>query len=327
MIPNQWYVVLEASEVRRDRPLAVTRLGESLAFWRTSTGEIACVRARCPHRGASLARGAVRDGDLVCPFHGFRFDASGHCTAVPCNGRAQPPSRAIRASALRAAEANGFVYVWSGDADPGDERPRFFDDIEPDMPFASGHETWQTHYARVVENQLDVAHLPFVHRNTIGRGGRTLVDGPLVEWLGEDRFRVYVQNRVDDGSMPLRPEEMRRPNVPFHLEFVFPNLWQNHISDSTRIVAAFVPIDDETSALYLRYYMRLPLPPALARLLCRLAMPANTYVARQDKRVVQSQVPLRPALRGGEKLVQADRPIVAYRQRREELRQAATETR
>lgn len=323
MIPNQWYVVLEAHEIPRGAPLSVRRFGKPLAFWRQQDGTIGCVESRCPHRGASLAAGAVHGDDIACPFHGFRFDADGRCTLVPCAGKAQQPSREIRARPVSVRVANGYVYAWLGEGPPTDHPPPFFDDIRPDMPWASASERWRAHYARVVENQLDVAHLPFVHGSTIGRGGRTLVDGPLVEWLDPNRFRVYVQNRRDDGGRPLPVAEMRRPESPFHLEFAFPNLWQNHISERTRIVAAFVPVDDATTDLYLRFYQRLPLPGRLARLACRLAMPANLVVARQDKRVVETQVPVRPVLRSGEKLVAADGPIVAYRRRREELQALA----
>jgi hypothetical protein len=50
-----------------------------------------------------------------------------------------------------------------------------------------------------------------------------------------------------------------------------------------------------------------------------LAMPFNLIVAHQDRRVVQTQRPKPSAYRSSEKLFQADGPIVAYRQRRQEL--------
>lgn len=45
----------------------------------------------------------------------------------------------------------------------------------------------------------------------------------------------------------------------------------------------------------------------------------DTVILGQDKRVVLTQQPKKTALDMGEKLFQADRPIVAYRQRRKEL--------
>ena len=46
---------------------------------------------------------------------------------------------------------------------------------------------------------MDVVHLPFVHHNTIGKGGKTVVNGPVVKWE-EDKLTWYVQNVVDDGK-------------------------------------------------------------------------------------------------------------------------------
>jgi nitrite reductase (NADH) small subunit/3-phenylpropionate/trans-cinnamate dioxygenase ferredoxin subunit len=37
-------------------------------------GRLVAIDDRCPHQGASLARGYVLDGCIVCPWHGSRFD-------------------------------------------------------------------------------------------------------------------------------------------------------------------------------------------------------------------------------------------------------------
>jgi hypothetical protein len=50
-------------------------------------------------------------------------------------------------------------------------------------------------------------------------------------------------------------------------------------------------------------------------------MPFNRFVAHQDRRVVETQVPKPSALQMGEQLVQGDRPVVEYRRRRHELLQ------
>lgn len=56
MVPNQWYIVLDSSQVK-DRPVGVTRLGEKLVFWRDSSGQVSCFRDRCVHRGVELSEG------------------------------------------------------------------------------------------------------------------------------------------------------------------------------------------------------------------------------------------------------------------------------
>jgi len=135
---------------------------------------------------------------------------------------------------------------------------------------------------------------------------------------------VYVYNEVDRGQKPLKPEEIPAPHGPFRLAFLFPNLWQNHISEDVRIVAAFVPVDDEHTLLYLRFYQKFVRVPLLRELLNALAMPFNLYVAHQDRRVVTTQRPKPSALKMGEKLIQGDAPIVAYRTRRQALLEMAT---
>jgi len=40
------------------------------------------------------------------------------------------------------------------------------------------------------------------------------------------------------------------------LEFIFPYLWQNHNSENVRIQAAFIPMVEEHSNRYLRFYQK-----------------------------------------------------------------------
>ncbi len=325
MIPNQWYVVLSSKQVGR-RPAGVTRMGEKLVFWRDAQGRVACVRDLCVHRGAQLSKGKVAEsGHLECPFHGFQYDASGRVVRIPANGRAAPVPERFRGQAYPAHEAHGFVWIWWGTTPPDPlAPPRFFEDLTEGWSYGEAIDPWATHYTRGIENQLDVVHLPFVHYNTIGRGGRALVDGPVVVWQDEDRFVFYVYNRVDDGTPPRRPEEIRPdPAQDFRLGFIFPNLWQNYISDDVRVAAAFVPVDDGHMLLYLRFYQRFLRAPLVRDVVNRLAMPFNLYIAHQDRRIVETQLPRRVEIQMGEKLIQGDRPIVAYRKRRAELLEEA----
>ncbi len=323
MISDQWYVVMDSSQVK-DRPVGVTRMGEKLVFWRDNTGRVRCLRDKCVHRGVQLSMGKVIGGRLQCPFHGFEYDASGRVQLIPANGKnASVPDR-FRVHSYPTHEAHDFIWIWWGENPPDDlQPPRFFDNLDDSFSYGRIYDHWDAHYSRVVENQLDVVHLPFVHHNTIGRGGRAVVDGPLVEWDGDDKFYVYVFNRVDDGTPPRKPEELTRPETEFRLEFIFPNLWQNHISSQTRIVAAFVPVDEAHTILYLGFYQNLVRARLLRDIVNWLAMPFNRLVAHQDRRVVVTQRPKRSELNIGEKLIQGDRPIVEYRRRRRQLMEEA----
>jgi phenylpropionate dioxygenase-like ring-hydroxylating dioxygenase large terminal subunit len=322
MIPDQWYVVLESREVERGRLLGVTRMGERLLFARDRAGKAFCLRDRCAHRGAALSAGTHAGDAVACPFHGFRYDATGRGVLIPANGKNTEVPERFHVHAYPVYEAHGWLWIWWGERPPARmPAPRYFEDLEG-FPWASAVDPWDAHYSRVIENQLDVVHLPFVHAATIGRGNRTLVSGPVVEWRGSDRFLVRVFNEVDTGQQPRKPAEIAPPYPAFHLDFIFPNLWQNWIAEKVRVGAAFVPVDAEHTLLYLRFYQKF-LPGPLGKFVARLAMPANLRIAHQDRRVVQTQQPKPSGLAIGENLVQGDGPIVEYRRRRQALMDAA----
>jgi len=96
MIRNQWYIILESSEVKQGKPVGVTRMGEKLVLWRDAEGKVVCMKDQCPHRGVALSCGKLIDGLIECPFHGFQFDGSGRCTLIPANGRNAPVPRRFR---------------------------------------------------------------------------------------------------------------------------------------------------------------------------------------------------------------------------------------
>lgn len=318
MIGNRWYVILDSGEVRPGRVIRVRRLGQDLAVWRTAAGELGCVVDRCIHRGASLAAGRVVGEHVQCPFHGLEFDSGGRCRCIPANGRAAeiPERFDVQPQPLR--EAHGFVWLWFG-AVP-DELPTlpFFDDLPDDFSWAGFADDWPVHYTRAIENQLDVAHLPFVHRTTIGRGGATVVDGPGVEVEGDD-IEFWVRNRTDDGTAAALPDELPRDAARVSLRFRFPHLWENRISDKVRVFVAFVPVDGNNSRLYMRFYQRFLRVPLIGPLVTWLGMLFSVVILRQDKRVVVTQRPIRTELRMGEQLISADRPIAEYRKGRERL--------
>ncbi|MDA8425497.1 MAG: aromatic ring-hydroxylating dioxygenase subunit alpha [Treponema sp.] len=319
MIMNQWYVILDSRQLGRGRPLGVLRLGERLVLWRDSRGAAHCIADRCAHRGAALSAGELIGDQVRCPFHGIRFDGEGRAVLIPANGAAAalPPNFSLRSYPVH--EARGLIWIFWGEGEAGDP-PSFFEDLGPEFSYSGWIDHWACHYTRCIENQLDVVHLPFVHRTTIGRGNATVVHGPRVEWKGGDLY-VGMRNEVEKGQTPLKPEEMPALDLRrFHLQFRMPQLWQNWIGERLRIFIAFVPVDDRNTLLYLRFYqsfVRLPLLRGLVNLAGKLQ---SIVIARQDKRVVLTQEPRRSELKMGENLIQGDLPILEYRKRRAALK-------
>lgn len=318
MIPNQWYVILESTELK-SAPITVTRLGEKMAAWRDSQGHPHVVADQCPHRGASLGQGRVMGGCIQCPFHGFEYDSTGRCTLIPANGRTAEPPRAMHAHAYPTREAHAYIWIWWGEQRESYPELPWFTDLDESYSFASLHDHWPVHYTRGIENQLDVVHLPFVHATTIGRGNRALVEGPVARLVDEE-LDVWVYNKLDDGNPPRRANELPEPARPPSLRFIFPNNWMNNISPDFRITVSFVPVDDGNTLFYLRNWVRKGAIPGLAKLAAWLALPSDRVILNQDKRVVIRQRPIKGELKMGEVLIPGDGPIILYRKHRDELK-------
>jgi phenylpropionate dioxygenase-like ring-hydroxylating dioxygenase large terminal subunit len=185
VIPNQWYAILPSKSVKKARIVGVKRLSLDLALFRGADGTLGCVTDRCSHRGAALSGGKMAGNCVRCPFHGLQFDAGGRCAFIPANGKASAEDISrFNVKSWPVKERSGIIYLWYGDADKINGEPPFFgEDIDRSWCYSEFSDHWNSHYSRCIENQLDVIHLPFVHHNTIGRGNKTLVNGPKIEFV------------------------------------------------------------------------------------------------------------------------------------------------
>jgi phenylpropionate dioxygenase-like ring-hydroxylating dioxygenase large terminal subunit len=324
MIPNQWYAILESNEVKKGKIIGVTRMGKKMVAWRAPTGQVTVMSDLCPHRGVALSAGKLTGDCIQCPFHGFEYDHSGDCRFIPANGKNTQPPKAMHVKTYPTREAHDIIFIWWGEPRAEKDYPPlpWFPNIGADMVYSTIRDHWANHYARAIENQLDVVHLPFVHHNTIGRGNNSLVNGPVAKEIkiapGSYRIDLWVDNQNDQGQKPIKPSDMPDPPRRPLIQFIVPNLWQNWLSNDFLVFLIFAPIDDENTMMYLRQYHKVHFP--VARQLTEwLGGLGNLYILRQDKRVVITQRPPRPDLDTGEILISGDYPIVLYRKRRRAL--------
>lgn len=323
MIKNQWYAVLASKDVKKEQVTGVKRCGLDLAFFRDSRGELHCVQEKCAHRGASLGKGTVKNNCIKCPFHGIEYKGDGSCEFIPSEGLAAERNfDRFHLKHYPVREYNDIIYLWYGEGKPEGE-PDYFKEVT-DMVYYEISVKWPVDYSRIIENQLDVSHLPFVHYNTIGRGHKTLVNGPKIVWLDDNTLRTSADNEVDHGQEKAGPEGAKIKET--NLTFKFPNQWLNTISPKKLyIFAYFVPIDDENARINLRFYDRFTGIGFLDKFFALIGSVGNRVVQNQDRRVVRTQVPKKTGLGIGENLVQADRPIMEYRKRRAELQREGEE--
>src|SRR5688572_13131404 len=80
--PASWYFFGAASELRHG-PCSREILGKRLVAFRTASGSLTVMEARCAHLGTDLGAGRVVEETLECPFHNWRYGTDGRCVRIP----------------------------------------------------------------------------------------------------------------------------------------------------------------------------------------------------------------------------------------------------
>src|ERR1700712_781634 len=108
-LAQQWYVACRSSQLG-SRPLARTVMDVPLALFRTSAGP-AAVLDRCPHRNVALSVGRCVGDTLECRYHGWTFDGTGRCVAIPGLARdgVLGPRHAV--TSFAALDHRGWIWV------------------------------------------------------------------------------------------------------------------------------------------------------------------------------------------------------------------------
>lgn len=175
MLINLWYVAEWSDKVTTD-PVRVKMLGQQFVLFRDQTGTVRCLADTCLHRGGSLSKGWVTDGNVTCPYHGWQYDGTGKCVAIPSEGESCKIPDKARVDSYPTEERYGMVWVFLGDLEDVERYPipPFREYDHPDWRIVSSEWTWQADAGRVLENGIDIAHASFVHgmfgyQHTAGR--------------------------------------------------------------------------------------------------------------------------------------------------------------
>ncbi len=163
---NTWYVACTPDEIA-DKPLGRRICGENIVFYRAEGDRVAALQNFCPHRGAPLSLGFVRDGKLVCGYHGLVMGSDGKCVAMP--GQRVGGFPAIRSYPV--VERYGFIWIWPGDPDKADpaEIPELVWGDNPEWAFGGGLYHVKSDYRLMIDNLMDLTHETYVHAGSIGQ--------------------------------------------------------------------------------------------------------------------------------------------------------------
>lgn len=167
---NAWYHAAWRHEVGA-QPLPRTLLNQEVVLFRDSDGRACALEDRCCHRATPLRLGEVVPQGLQCGYHGLVFNGAGDCVLIPGQGKI-PRNAKVRSYPI--LERQEIVWIWMGDpelADPGK--------LHVDFPWNDDHENWphihdmyeiDCNFMLLIDNLMDLTHIPYIHRNTIGGG-------------------------------------------------------------------------------------------------------------------------------------------------------------
>ena len=167
-IRNAWYVAAWADEII-DRPVGRRILDEPVVVYRDAATKTATALADfCCHRGAPLSAGRCVANGIECGYHGMIYGADGVCSHIP--GQVHIPAKA-RTRSYPLVEKDGCLWIWMGDPAAADASTIF------DYPIHNDGVHWPHKHTMypiagssmlVIDNLMDVTHLPYVHPSTIG---------------------------------------------------------------------------------------------------------------------------------------------------------------
>lgn len=310
ILAQYWYPVARADEVQ-DKPVPVKLLDMKLVLYR-SEGKVVIARDLCFHRGAPLSKGWVENGEIVCPYHGFRYNCEGKCTAVPAHPSSKISPK-LKLIVYPAVERYGLIWTCLGGAPeqipsfPAWDDPDYINILIPSFDIAGSS-------GRQMEGFLDVSHFAYVHTATFGDRNNTEVpqykvwregDTELVAeyWSTVSNYGKGQENPAPDGFMWLREFRVFAPFAA-SLTVYFPDEGRLKILNcaspvSARYTRLFCPISRN-------FDKSAPVEDTIK---------FNLQVFQEDAEMVESQTPEDlPLDLQAEAHIPADRTSIAYRQ-------------
>ena len=310
-LPEHWTPVISAKRLNKKGILAVQLDGIPLVFFRDRSGKVCALIDQCPHRSAKLSGGKLTiEGYIQCPFHGWQYDGEGKCTHIALNNGS--PLSSVQALSLPCQQLGGLLWVYTATNPTNVPLLQAPESLSSANWFGTITERqWDTHWSRATQTMLDVAHIPYVHRRTIGfafgRALGTAKNPHLVTKITqgtEDAFRLDWQ---------IKDEQSSKSADAGWLEFLPPNgitlpIPTNSVDKHSLLHIWCVPIEANKSRMIVVSRRNFgQFNPLLS--LFNLLTP---IILAEDRRIMDTVWPSEVPPIGVEVLMPSDAPTIAF---------------
>jgi renierapurpurin 18,18'-hydroxylase len=263
--PNHWYAVGWAKALLPGAVMSVTVWKEAIALYRDSQGQVYALEDACPHRGVALHKGQVQGCHLVCPYHGWAFDAEGRCVNIPYLSDEQKlPTSKARSYPVQ--EKYGILWIFPGEPELATQIPVIdipeYGRSDLLMIPITGH--FKAHFSICNENALDVFH-GFLHQGLQG-----WFDPVLTQLKETAEGLKAVYNVSYKGwmakflGMSERADEVT--TVPISIEYRYPN-YATALEGVSALYLMRLPVGPQESRSFALFFFKMGLPQWLLSLL------------------------------------------------------------
>jgi phenylpropionate dioxygenase-like ring-hydroxylating dioxygenase large terminal subunit len=245
-----WYILCESRELKPGKVLSREILGEWIALFRGKTGSVVAIRNRCIHRSGRLSSGRLENGNLVCNYHGWTYDETGHVIRIPADSPEFITSKRC-AKTFQTCEADNFIYVCLDQ--PGTEKPF-------PMPCfgKKGYSTirlqhtFDNNVTNCAENFVDIPHTTFVHPGIFRYDRRQKLTAKIERRKGlvraeygkeTNNFGIFSRFLNPRGKEIKHVDEFYAPNITC-VQYLFGEKWHFIITSQS------VPISDKKTIVY-----------------------------------------------------------------------------
>lgn len=206
-------------------PKKVRVLGEDLILFRNLSGQPGLLYPHCMHRGTSLFYGKVDDTGIRCCYHGWKFDATGHCLDQPCEPGGGRFKDKVRQPWYPLQEHYGLIWAYMGPPDKKPVLPTYecleqlnegeFLEADDNSIGGGGPRVipcnWMQHY----ENLVDPFHVVILHSSFSGtQFVEEMAVMPEVTWENTELgVRTISMRQLPDGRAFKRISEAGLPTL------------------------------------------------------------------------------------------------------------------
>jgi len=168
LMRRYWVPAALSSEVTTDGPpLRLMLLGEKLIAFRDAQGRVGVMDHRCPHRCASLFLGRNEGDGIRCIYHGWKYDIDGNCVDTPSVPAHQSLVGKVKATAYRAVERAGLIWVYMGDQSNIPRLPALEVTLLPQESIRINIMQRECNWLQALEGDIDTSHVGFLHAGAI----------------------------------------------------------------------------------------------------------------------------------------------------------------